>query len=127
MCFSHKKHIFTQKILPNDHKIHSKSGLGLHFLDFEHTLFLNDSTTFLIYFHGPTRSKQYQKHSKIKASEDTGFETHNFKKKCEILQKMTSSMTQKVVGNFGGGASGATFGGPARSLRQKRAAKVLQK
>ena len=31
---------------------------------------------------------------------------------------MTSKMSQKVVGYFGGGASGATFGGPTRFLRQ---------
>ena len=100
-------------------------------------MFLNDSTTFLQYFHGSARSKQYQKHSKIKASKDTGFETYNFKKKYEIIQKMTSKMSQKVVGYFGGGASGATFGGPTRFLRQNmqpkptlkftNVAKVLQK
>ena len=41
-----------------------------------------------------------------------------FRKKYEIMQKMTSKMSQKVVGYFGGGASGATFGGPTRFLRQ---------
>ena len=118
LVFFHKKYDFYKKWLWNYHKIHSKSDLGLNFLDFEHTLFLNDSTTFLQYFHGSARSKQYQKHSKIKASKDTGFETYNFKKKYEIMQKITSKMSQKVVGYFGGGASGATFGGPTRFLRQ---------
>ena len=116
--FSQKNLILAQELLRNYHKMHSKSDFGLNFLDFEHTLFLNDSTTFLQYFHGSARSKQYQKHSKIKASKNTGFKTHNFKKKCEIMQKITSKMFQKVVGNFGGGASGATFGGPTRFLRQ---------
>ena len=49
----------------------------------------------MLYFHGSARSKQYQKQSKIKASKDTGFKTHNFKKTCEIIQKMTSKMLKK--------------------------------
>ena len=65
--FSQKNNILIQKWLRNYYKIHSKSDLGLNFLDFEHTLFLNDTTTFLQYFHGSARSKQYQNHSKIKA------------------------------------------------------------
>ena len=66
-CFFHNKHMFfTRKLLRNYHKIHSESDLGLNFLDFEHTLFLNGSTLFLQYFHGSARSKQYQKHFKLK-------------------------------------------------------------
>ena len=49
------------------------------------------------------------------------------RKKKEIIQKMTSKMSQKVVGYFGGGASGATFGGPTRFFKTKHAAKALQK
>ena len=90
LFFSQKNTKVFKNVAKNNLKIQLKSDLGLIFFDFLYIVFLNDPTTFLLYFTGSHCSKFQEKHIKSTLEKSHVFYNNILCKKTEKSWKMTS-------------------------------------
>ena len=111
-------------------KIKLKSNIGLIFSDFLYIVFLNDPTTFLLYFTGSHCSKLQEKHIKSTLEKSHVFYNNILSKKTEKSLKMTSKIMLQMWGRKAAFRFGALLGHLWRSnffLTPKNDDTVLQK
>ena len=96
LFFSQKNATIFKRVIKNRFKIQLKSDLGLIFSDFLYIVFLNDPTTFLLYFTGSHCSKLQEKHIKSTLEKSHVFYNNILSKKAEKSLKMTSKMIFKT-------------------------------